>query len=308
MPVPDYQAMLLPVLRSTADGQEHKFPDAADAVVRHFRLSEEDLAQRLPSGRETSVNDRVGWALWYLKRAGLIEKPTRSTFRITQRGRDVLAEGLPALTTSYLMRFPEFAELMRRSRRTSQTPQQAPAAAVTADLSPGEQLEASYLQLRQVLADELLQKLKATTPPFFEKLVVRLLVAMGYGGSEADAGQAVGKSGDGGVDGVIKEDKLGLDVVYVQAKRWEGKVGRPLVQAFAGSLEGFKARKGVMITTSGFTPDAHEYVNRIEKRIVLIDGERLAQLMIDHGVGVADVETYVVKRVDEDQFQSEGVV
>ncbi len=172
-------------------------------------------------------------------------------------------------------------------------------------LTPSELLESSYQGLRQALADELLERIEKASPRFFERLVVDLLVAMGYGGSRADAGQAVGRSGDDGIDGIIKEDRLGLDFVYVQAKRWDQAVSRPLVQAFAGSLEGQRARKGVFITTSRFTREAEEYVTRIEKRIVLVDGERLAQLMIDHGVGVADVASYHVKRVDLDYFDEE---
>jgi restriction system protein len=172
-------------------------------------------------------------------------------------------------------------------------------------LSPDERLEASYQQLREALAQDLLERIKQASPTFFERLVIDLLVAMGYGGSRRDAGEAVGRSGDGGIDGIIKEDRLGLDFVYVQAKRWEGSVSRPTVQAFAGSLEGQRARKGVLITTSTFTREARDYVTRIEKRIVLIDGDQLTQLMIDHGVGVADVTSYHVKRVDTDYFGDE---
>jgi restriction system protein len=259
----------------------------------------------LPSGRQTRFANRVGWARTYLRKAGLLDYPSRGTFRITELGRAALAENPSAITIAYLSKYAGFNEF-KRAGTTGGNP-----IGETADaLTPVEALEAGYQQLRASLAGELLDQVKSRSPDFFENLVVDLLVRMGYGGSRKEAGERIGKSGDGGVDGIIKEDKLGLDVVYIQAKRWDGPVGRSTVQAFAGSLEGHRARKGVMITTSRYTNEAIEYVKNIEKRIVLIDGEQLVQYMIDHNVGVADVASYSVKRIaleDLDYFDDVGV-
>jgi len=243
----------------------------------------------------------MGWASTYLRKAGLLETTRHGRFRITQRGREVLKDPPRDLDVAYLRRFPELIEFLNKGDADTE-PQSVSTDSESFEVTPEETLEESYRILRKRLADELLDTIKAASPVFFEKLVVDLLVAMGYGGSRSDAGRAIGGSGDGGVDGIIKEDRLGLDVIYLQAKRWESSVSRPTVQAFAGSLEGHRARKGVMITTSQFTKEAREYVGKIEKKIVLIDGELLTQLMIDHSVGVADVSSYVVKRLDQDYF------
>lgn len=233
-----------------------------------------------------------------MTKAGLLETTGRARFRITERGLSVLQNNPTVINNDFLSRFPEFLQF-RAIRRTTRRDYNEPAG------TPEETLEASYQNLRGELVQELLERVKGCTPSFFENLVVDLLVAMGYGGSKKDAGQAIGRTRDGGIDGIIKEDKLGLDVVFIQAKRWDGTVGRPVVQAFAGSLEGQRARKGVLITTSQFSPDAVDYVGRIEKKIVLIDGEELCQLMIDHGVGVTEVARYVVKKIDSDYFGDE---
>lgn len=222
---------------------------------------------------------------------------------ITARGIDVLNEKPEKITDKFLMRYPEFAEFRRRNHQNTKEEHQELFESVK---TPLEVLEESYINLKQSLAQEILETIKNCSPRFFEKLVVDMLVAMGYGGSRIDAGSAIGKTGDGGVDGIIKEDKLGLDIIYIQAKRWNQTVGAPEVQAFAGSLEGYRARKGVMITTSKFSQKAYEYIEKIEKRISLIDGEQLAQLMIDNGVGVTEVDRYVVKRLDKDYFENEG--
>jgi restriction system protein len=247
------------------------------------------------------IYSRVNWACVYLVQAGLLERPKRGRFVITNRGRQVLRENPQAITREFLQQFDEFcAFLNRRSERSS-----AEASDQDSSSNPEETLELAHEKLRGELANELLSTVKACSPRFFETLVIDLLIAMGYGGSRVDAGQALGRTGDGGVDGIIKEDKLGLDFVYVQAKRWEGSVGRPVVQGFAGSLEGRRARKGVLITTSNFTKDAEEYVDRIEKRIVLIDGARLAELMIDHSLGVTQIASYPVHRIDSDYFEED---
>jgi restriction system protein len=302
MAVPDYQTMMLPVLTLAGAGNDHSLTEVIEAITRQFDLSAEEVTERLPSGRQRTLYNRVGWARTYLVKAGLLTITGRGTFRITDRGREMLATAPTAISDAILMQFVEFADFKAPRTPVAKSAVDKDGLAAPAALDPDEALERSYQTLRQVLAQDLLQRVKSCTPSFFEQLVVDLLVAMGYGGSRKDAARAVGRAGDGGIDGVIKEDRLGLDVVYVQAKRWDASVGRPIVQAFAGSLEGFKARKGVLITTSKFSQDAHDYVTRIEKRIVLVDGEQLAQLMIDHGVAVNEVANYSVKRIDLDYF------
>lgn len=298
MSIPDYQAFMLPLLEAVSDGKDHVLRDLTRQLADRFNLTDDERQQLLPSGQQTVVANRVGWAKTYLKKAGLVANPTRGTIRITQEGSQALAKKPSAVDNEFLKKFPSFLEFVGRSQPEDTAPQDVTVATAT----PEELLETSYRSLRDALADELLERVKSCTPTFFERLVVELLVAMGYGGSLTDAGQAVGRTGDGGIDGIIKEDKLGLDVVCIQAKRWEKTVGRPEVQAFAGSMEGFRARKGVMITTSAFSKDAQEYVGRIERKIVLIDGIRLAELMIDHGIGVETARTYTVKKVDLDYF------
>jgi restriction system protein len=303
MTVPDYQSLMLPLLKLSADKQEHTISEAFDKLAEQLKLAEQDRNELLPSGRQSKFENRVHWAKTFLQKAGLLEAAGRARFKLTARGESVLHENPPSLDNKYLMRFPEFAEFRSRTHRaTEEEHEEAGENAKT----PLEVLEESYLNLKQSLVQELLDTIKSCSPRFFEKLVVDILVAMGYGGSRIDAGSAIGKTGDGGVDGIIKEDRLGLDIIYLQAKRWSNTVGAPDVQAFAGSLEGFRARKGVMITTSKFSPKAYEYVDKIEKRISLIDGEQLAQLMIDNGVGVTEVDRYIVKRIDKDYFENEG--
>jgi restriction system protein len=292
MPVPDFESLMLPILELCHDQGEHSVREAADLMARRFSLSEAEQRELLPSGRQAKLVNRTAWVVVYLCRAGLLERPGRGRFRITREGLKFLESRPRELNIKTLMQFPQFAAF-----RGSRTPDGV-------ERPPHETLEDAYHLLRNNLADELLTRVRACSPGFFEKLVLDLLVAMGYGGSREDAAR-VGRSGDGGIDGIIKEDKLGLDAVYVQAKRWQGTVGSPVVQGFAGSLEGHKANKGVLITTSTFSKDAQEFVGRLGKRIVLIDGEKLAELMIDHGVGVTDVAAYTVKRVDSDYFEEE---
>lgn len=247
---------------------------------------------------QTKYSNRLYWSLVYLSKAGALKKVRRGTYAITDRGRELLQSKPQKVTVKVLAQFPEFQEFHKkgttdiRDGDSSQTPE--------------ERLESSFKELQASLASDVLDAVKKSSARFFENLVVELLVAMGYGGSIADAGSVVGKSGDEGIDGVIKEDKLGLDVVYIQAKKWTGNaVGRPVVQSFAGSLEGHRARKGVMITTSSFSQEAREYVKRIEKKIVLIDGAELAQLMIEHDVGVSAAKSFTVKKLDQDFFETE---
>ena len=298
MAVPDFQSLMLPFMSCVGDGNDHDLNDISDCAALQLGLSEEDMRETLPSGRQSRFRNRIGWDRTYLGKAGLIEKTGRGRCRITERGKQLLATQPERIDIKLLRQYPEFVAFTTGGRDGSVSSEES----VAVDQTPEELLESSYQSLMNGLADEVLERVKQCSPTFFEQLVVELLVAMGYGGSLADAGSAVGRSGDGGIDGVIKEDKLGLDAVYVQAKRWEGNVSRPTVQAFVGSLEGRRAHKGVLITTSGFTRDATEYVKSIEKRVVLIDGSRLAQLMIEHNVGVAETARYSLKRLDEDYF------
>lgn len=301
MPVPDFQSFFLPVLRLSSDGNERTSAEIRDQIASEMKLSPEDLSQKLPSGVQTVFANRVAWSLVYLAKAGALERVKRGVFRITDRGKELLKLNVPKLTIKNLNVYPEFVAFHRSSPNGREDePDDKPEKTET----PEEQLASAYKVLRDALATDVLEAVKKASPTFFEELVVELLVRMGYGGSIEDAGKAVGRAGDGGIDGIIKEDKLGLDVVYVQAKRWASSCGRPLVQAFAGSLEGARARKGVFMTTSTFTQDALEYVQRIEKRIVLIDGKQLADLMIDYDIGVSVSQIYKVKRLDSDYFEA----
>ena len=298
MAVPDFQSFFLPFLQLLSDGKEHSIRDAYHILANQLELSESDRQQVLPSGQMKTYVNRIGWTRTHLKKAGLIDASKRGHFVITDRGREVLAQCPEKITVKSLQVFPEFQEF--RQRNIKLIPTDSVVAEV--DRTPEEILQEAYLTLRSEVADEIIQLLKSSSPVFFERVVVDLLVSMGYGGSRKAAGKAIGGSGDGGVDGIISEDPLGLDNIYIQAKRWESNVGRPQVQAFAGSLEGFRSRKGVMITTSDFSKDARDYVTRIEKKIVLINGEMLAELMLDHNVGVSEKERFVIKRIDTDYF------
>jgi restriction system protein len=301
--VPDYQSLMLPLLKITSDGKEHGFGEVVDALALQFRLTDDDRKEMLPSGTQARFENRVRWAQAYMKKAGLLENPRRGKFRITDRGMKVIKDNHAGINAKFLRQFPEFLEFQKVSRQDAGQEQEEKDEAVVQ--TPEESLESSYQNLRRALGQELLERIRSCSPRFFEQLVVDLLVAMGYGGSRKDAGQAVGQSRDGGIDGIIKEDRLGLDFVYIQAKRWDATVGRPVVQTFAGSLMAKKARKGVLITTSQFSQDAKDYVNDIEMKIVLIDGDRLAQLMIDHGIGVTQVANYTIKKIDLDYFGDE---
>lgn len=306
MPVPDYQDFMLPLLRVVAVRGPIKASDYYAAVADATSLTAEDREQLLPSGTQAAYKNRIGWAGTYLVKAGLLERPQRGFLRITPLGQQVLASNPSRIDNEMLRQYEGFRQFESLSgTRSNHVPQPLHSLEDAEDLSPDEQLLVSYRQLRRSLADDLLVQIKAAPPAFFEQLVVDLLVRMGYGGSLDDAGKAIGRSGDGGIDGIIKEDRLGLDFVYIQAKRWDGVVGRPQIQGFAGRLEGQRARKGVFITTSSFTDNARDYVKFIEKRIVLIDGAELANLMLDYGIGVTDVATYKVQRIDPSYFGEE---
>ena len=302
MAIPDYQTCMLPLLKFYADGQEHANRESIDTLAADFHLTDEERRQMLPSGVQGLFDNRVNWARTFMKKAGLIEPTKRGVHQITKRGNDVLKKNPARIDVSYLNQFQEFKDFraIRHTKEEEETPE--------LDLNsktPEESLEGAYQKLRGDLAAELLQRLKTCSPTFFERLVVEVIVKMGYGGTRKDAGKAVGRSGDGGIDGIIKEDKLGLDAIYIQAKRWESTVGRPEIQKFIGALAQQRAKKGLFITTSSFSADAEDCVSRIEAKVVLIDGEDLAQLMIDHNVGVSTVGTYEIKKIDSDYFAEE---
>lgn len=300
MAIPDYQTVMLPLLKFLVDGGEHSLREVIDSLADEFNLAETERTEMLPSGRQAIFNNRVAWARTYLKKAGLLDSTRRGFFRITGRGEKVLSQKPSRIDIELLEQFEEFVQF--RSIRKEKNHSEEKVSPETISQTPEELLESAYQKLREGLASELLQITKSCSPAFFEQLVVDLLVKMGYGGSLREAGQALGKSGDGGIDGIIKEDKLGLDIIYIQAKRWEGSVGRPEVQKFAGALQGQRARKGIFITTSAFTKDAIDYANLIETKIILIDCARLTELMIDYGIGVAAQATYEIKRIDSDYF------
>jgi restriction system protein len=302
MPIPDYQTCMLPLLRYAADGEVHQLKDAVQRLAQEFKLTEEELNEFLPSGQQPVFINRIGWARTYLKKAGLLLSPRRGYFQITPRGRTVLQESPREINVKFLERFPEFVDF-KTARKDAVDEGASPAEAESVPgQTPHEALESAYERLRSELAAEILQALKVSDPAFFENIVVELLVKMGYGGSRKDAGKAIGRSGDEGIDGIIKEDHLGLDSIYIQAKRWDATVGRPEIQKFAGALQGQRARKGIFITTSEFSKDAYEYVSRIDSKIVLIDGKALARFMIDFGVGVTTIAVYEVKKIDSDYF------
>jgi restriction system protein len=305
MAVPDYQSLMLPLLQLAEERKtEISTEDAVEALASRLKLSDDDLKEMLPSGVQRTFVNRVGWAATYMKKAKLLEPTRRGYFQITGRGQDILKKKPAIINAKMLRQYPEFLEFQQlKGTRSGEKRCASKDSLDIGAVTPSEALENAFENLRDELVEELLAKLKKLSPTFFERIVVELLVKMGYGGSRADAGKAIGRSGDGGIDGIIKEDKLGLDVVYIQAKRWDNNpVGRPDVMQFAGALQAQKANKGIFITTSRFTDDARNYVSQIGSKIVLIDGEQLSHLMIDHDVGVSTVSQYPVKKIDIDYF------
>lgn len=305
MAVPDYQSLMLPLLKFASEkGSEISTGEAVEALSKRLGLSDQDLKEMLPSGIQLTIVNRIGWASTYLKKAGLLEATRRGYYRISKHGQELLKKQPASINIQLLKQYPEFIEFKQaKSLRSGLKDFDVKELSDPSTVTPSEALEAAYENLRSELIDELLGKLKKTSPSFFERIVVELLVKMGYGGSRSDAGRAIGRSGDGGLDGIIKEDKLGLDVVYIQAKRWDSNsVGRPDVMQFAGALQAQHANKGIFITTSRFTDDARSYVSKIGSKIVLIDGKELTHLMIEHDVGVSTVSLYPVKKIDSDYF------
>lgn len=303
--IPDYQSIMLPLLEFISDSKEHKMRNVTDKLAIKLGVTEEEQKELLPSGVAPVFYNRTAWAKTYLKKAGLIDSPKQGIVVISKRGLEVLKKKPSSINVKFLKQFTEFVEFQTSKREDGGIENDS-----NEDQSiqtPEELLETAYQKIRKSLASELINKVVELSPAFFEKLVVELLVKMGYGGSIKDAGKAMGKSGDEGIDGTIKEDKLGLDIIYIQAKRWKpgNVVGRPELQKFVGALAGQGAKKGIFITTSNFTKEAIEYTPRNETKIVLIDGSQLAQLMIDYNLGCTTQQTYEVKKIDSDYFGEE---
>jgi restriction system protein len=304
MPIPDYQTIMLPLLQLLSDEKEYVFKDVVSSLGKKFKLTDQELNEVLPSGQSLLFANRVGWARTYMKKAGLLDYPKRGMASITARGMDVLRKKPEKIDNTLLKQFPEFVEFQNIKRddgevlRNVDTPQ-------SEKQTPEETIDLAYQNIRQSLAQELIDTIVRLSPAFFERLVVELLVKMGYGGSIKDAGKAIGKTGDEGIDGTIKEDKLGLDIIYIQAKRWQAgnTVGRPELHKFVGALAGQGVKKGIFITTSSFSKDALSYAPKNETKIVLIDGVQLAQLMIDYNLGVTTQRAYEIKRLDNDYFE-----
>jgi len=302
MPIPDFQSLMRPLLEAHADGKEHLNRDLVAQLGEQFGLTDEERREMLPSGGARLFDNRIGWAKSHITQAGLLAAPRRAISTITDRGREALRIHPERIDLRILNGYEEYREFRNRRKAADDEEPDTTELEVQNSQTPEELLENAYLQVRRQIESELLAQIKSAPPEFLERVVVDLVVKMGYGGSRKDAGEALGRSGDEGIDGIIKEDPLGLDIIYLQAKRWEGSVGRPEIQKFAGALQGQRARKGIFITTSTFTADALEYASRIETKIILIDGARLSKLMFDHGVGVATASNYEVKRIDSDYF------
>ena len=298
MAIPDYQSLMLPLLKLLSNGQELSLREAIGILSEKFQLTDEEKKELLPSGLQPVIDNRVGWARTYLKKAGLVESTRRGYIIITHRGLEALQQNPSEINHAFLVQYPEYVEF--KSRKIPDKNDNG-----DGKTTPEEMIEEGYQRIRQELAQELLSQIKKNTPNFFEKLVVELLVKMGYGGSRRDAGEAIGRAGDEGIDGIIKEDRLGLDIIYIQAKRWENTVGRDEIQKFVRALQGKRAKKGVFITTSDFTSGAISYIQNIDTKVILIDGDRLTQLMIDFDIGVSNVSTYEIKKIDSDYFVDE---
>lgn len=300
MSIPTYQKFMLPLLVLASKNENTSLKDAYQLLADEFDISEDEKLELLPSGRQQVYKNRIGWARTYLSKARLIEYPQRGYFKITRRGLEVLKEKPQEINIKFLKQFDEFNGFREKSNKTEDIA--AESNLEDNSKTPEENLEDSILEINNSLEYDLLQSLLECSPNYFEQVVVDIIVAMGYGGSDQEAGQVVGKSGDEGIDGIIKEDRLGLDLIYLQAKRWENVVGRPEIQKFVGALQGKRAKKGVFITTSGYTKQAREYVENIDNRVILIDGIELAKLMIEYGLGVTTKKTYYIKQIDTDYF------
>lgn len=303
MAIPTYEECMLPLMKIAEDGKEHLFREATDALINQFNLTEKEKQELLPSGSAFVINNRIGWARTYLTKAGLLLKTKRGYFRISEEGKKLLQKEPACINTKMLKEYDAFNEF-QTTKEPDNSENNKTEHNIQQSITPHELLESGYLSIKNELADELLSTIKNISPSKFEKLVIDLLVKMGYGGSIKEAATVVGKSGDEGIDGIIKEDKLGLDVIYIQAKKWDsGTIGRPEIQKFAGALLGKKAKKGIFITTSTFTNEAKKYVTDIDAKIILLDGKQLTELMIENNLGVSTQDVYTIKRIDSDYFE-----
>ena len=301
--IPGFQTIMLPLLKYFGDNKEHSTSEIVEHISNAFSLTEEQRNQLVPSGVQTTIYNRVIWAKTYLKKAGLLEPIEKSFFKISKRGLDVLNKNPEKINMKFLEQYPEFQEFKKLKKESKKTIEDENKLLETR--TPEELVRSGYKIIKDTVKSDIIINVMNCSPRFFEKLVVDLLIKMGYGGSLEDAGRAIGKSGDGGIDGIIKEDKLGLDFIYIQAKRWEGIVGSPEIHKFVGALTGKQANKGVFITTSRFSSEAKDFVIHLNMKVVLIDGEQLAQLMLDYDIGVTKIETYEIKRIDNDYFNEE---
>ena len=301
--IPDYQSIMLPLLKVTNDNELHKFRDVVEFLSDHFELKESERNELLPSGSQAIFDNRVGWAKFYLTKAGLLKTEKRGVYQITEQGQTFLKSKPTELKSKDLEKFQQYVDFKNSIIKKSPIHSNQVHDSIEEKETPEEALEYAYLKLKDDLSRDLLSTIKNCSPSFFEKLVVDLITKMGYGGSRKDAGEALGKSGDGGIDGIIKEDKLGLDTIYIQAKKWENPVPVREIRDFAGALLSKKARKGIFIATSSFPKSAYEFVASIEHKIILIDGERLTDLMFEFNVGLSTQSSYDVKKIDFDYFE-----
>lgn len=300
MAIPNYQKIMLPLLKVLSDEKDHDRKDVVAILGKEFKLTEEEILRLQPSGHIAVFVNRVGWAFTYMKKAGLVESVKRGIYRISREGLKVLKEKPNEINNDFLSKYQSFVDFQAREKSDDSASAEI---AAKETRTPEEIIDSTHKEINKGLAEDLLEKIKESTPQFFEKLVVEVLVTMGYGGSREDAGQAIGRRGDEGIDGIIKEDKLGLDIIYIQAKKWDNSVGRPEIQKFAGALQGQRARKGIFITTATFSKEAKDFVKNIDAKIILIDGQELADLMIVNNVGVSKVNSYEIKRIDTDYFE-----
>jgi restriction system protein len=305
MPIPDFQSFFYPFLKMSTDMKEHSLNEVRDYMTEYFSLSDEEKSEKLPSGTQTKFDNRIYWTKSYFIKAKLIEQTKRGHFKITEKGLDFLNNFSESITVNDLKEIDEFREFHQGSNNTNEENSGTDKRGIIENKTPLEKLEESYQYIKDELANELLEKIKSNTWQFFEDLVIDLMFKMGYGGSRNKANQSIKRTNDEGIDGIINEDKLGLDVIYLQAKKWtkEGGIGRPEIQKFVGALHGQRAKKGVFITTSYFSDNAYEYVKTIDPKVILIDGETLTNLMIEYGLGTTTVESYHIKKIDLDYFE-----
>ena len=299
MAVPEFQKFHLPLLQACADGKVHRSKEMVNPMAKQLDLSEEDIAELLPSGTQTKLKNRIQWALYDLFRAGLLHRPVKGKYSISLEGRALLKDPPSRIDRKFLSKYTSFQEFQSKTNIVPNTDD------LPVNLTPDEQIESAYRGLNETLISDLNAQTAVINPYRFEQLVIDLLFAMGYGGSREEAARVTEKSADEGIDGVIDQDRLGLDVIYVQAKRWKDQVGRKEIQSFVGALAGKQANKGVFITTSNFSSHARDYAHSVSQKVILIDGTRLAELMIEHNIGVSIKRTLQIKRIDSGYFEDD---